>query len=30
LDKGRQMVEKEAGARQKQIDLIKSKQKGKK
>jgi hypothetical protein len=30
LDKGRQMVEKEAGARQKQIDLIKAKQKGKK
>jgi hypothetical protein len=30
LDKGREMVEKEAGARQKQIDLIKSKQKGKK
>lgn len=30
LDKGRQMVEKEAGARQQQIDLIKAKQKGKK
>lgn len=30
LDKGRQMVEKEAGVRQSQIDLIKSKQKGKK
>lgn len=30
LDRGRKMVEKEAGERQKQIDLIKSKQKGKK
>ena len=30
LDRGRKMVEKEAGVRQQQIDLIKAKQKGKK